>query len=409
MKIAIAPFATTFIDFFCNLASYIELQGHEVHFLNPDMYIRRLLQEKNFIVKLFPQNEKLISFYNEESDLIRYQKRLYNIKDTRKLILHKNQEYSNALAFFNSNRTYDKVLFWNGDSHVENPICKKLNINCMYFENGYFPNTLQLNYSGVNANADYANLKFKEFLKYRFPEASLKQENIEISHIKQHIIPRFFLRLFDPSFSYFSTSILKSSYLKWKSKQRFTKTKEDKIDLSKIGDFIFFPLQVNSDTQIILNSSYKSMYDVLKFILPQLKKTGYKILIKEHPAEIEPVNYEKFIDNRITFLIKKFPIEELIKKSVFTINVNSSVGLQAISEKKPVFTLGNCFYGQAPNVYNLKDGINIHDLLNEINFNNNDVDAYIQHLKKNIFIEGNWRTPEPELFHRISRRILAIA
>ena len=406
MKIAIAPFASPFIDFFVNLSSYLETLGHEVHFINPDKYIRKILRKNNFQCKLYQQDVKTINYFNDNNNLIRYYKRLYSIKNSTSLVKRKNREYTQALAYFTNHSNYDKLLVWNGDGNVESIACKQLEICCMFFENGYFPNTLQLNYGGVNCKADFARLSYGEFVQYYFTKAEIKQKDIQIQSFKQNILSRYLFRLTDSSYSYLFLNILRSNRLKWLAKRRFSKIPEDQINLSSLGNYIFFPLQVNSDTQIVLNSSYNSMYEALSEILPALLETGYKIILKEHPAEVEPVNYNKFVDNENIFLLKKYSIDQLIRQATFTVNINSSVGLQAVAENSKVLVLGESLYAQAPNVIQYIKGDNISALLTQMNFDPSAVEKYIQHLKKDIFIKGNWRSPDLELLHKASERIL---
>ncbi|WP_320168292.1 polysialyltransferase family glycosyltransferase [Mangrovibacterium marinum] len=405
MRIAIAPFASTFVDFFINIAEYLRLQGNEVYFINPDRYINHLLCKNGFQTLTYPPASGSTPYYNEKSSLIRYCSRLYGISPN-KLIEQKNKLYNQANDFFGKTK-FDRVLIWNGENNAETDVCKQLNIPCFFFENGYFPNTLQTNLNGVNCHANYAQMSLGSFMRYKFPTAQLPNIPMQIKSIKQSTLYRYLFRIMDPSFSYMAINIIKSNYRRAKAERKFKQAQPDKLDIDAIGKFIFFPLQVNSDTQIILNSPYASMYEVLELILPKLLKTGYKIIIKEHPFETEPVDYSKFIDNKKTFLLKKFPIEQLIDKAEFTINVNSSVGLQVIARNGTIFTLGNCLYHHAPRAVAINKETSEIKLSEIPKANTADSENYIKHLQEDLFITGSWRNPTKESIHAICCRILA--
>ena len=51
------------------------------------------------------------------------------------------------------------------------------------------------------------------------------------------------------------------------------------------------------------------MYEAIEKVLPILKSTGYKIIIKEHPLEVEPVDYSSFIDGEQVLLTRKANLE----------------------------------------------------------------------------------------------------
>jgi len=408
MRIGIAPIAAVFVEFFINLSKYLESQGHEVYFLNPDYYEINELVKHNCKIERYPTTTKFITNYNEFSDLIIYLGRLHQIKNIQKLIEHKNRAYSKAFNFFKDNTDYNLILFWNGSGTVEKEICESLYIKSYYFENGYFPQTLQVNQNGVNCDTEFANLSFNEFLRFSFPIKKLSPSfNFQTVSFNQDPIKRFMYRLFDSDFNYMLYEVILHNYRLKAAKSRFTKLKNDIFDLKSIGKYIFFPLQVNSDTQIVLNSKFSSMYEVLDFILPQLKKIGYKIILKEHPFEVEKVDYLRFIDNKNVFLLTKSNIEDLIDNSEFVVCVNSSVGLQAMSRKKPCLILGHSMYDSCPISISYINNLVIKKEIENLKIRENEIESYIHHFKNNIFINGDWKNPTIELLHSIAERILA--
>ena len=407
MKIAILNNASNYLCFNINLAKYLELHNHEVVFLNTDNYIRRILSRYKIKVDDYVKDGKTINYYNNSSGLVKYYKRINNIKNEEKLIQEKNLEYSKALAYFKT-QNYDCVIILNGAFHVETDVCNQLGIRRFFFEHGYFPNSIQMDEDGVNCLASCAHLSLEDFLTFKYKTGFFKPlSDYKIIKIKQNLFERYFYRLQDPFYSSFFINLLKRKNNQFKAKKRFQKTLIDNIEFVGKEPFIFFPLQVNSDTQIILNSTYSSMYAAVEDILPKLKETGIKIIIKEHPLEVEPVNYARFIDNKQVFLVKKFDLNTLIKSSAFVVNINSSVGLQAIALYKKVLLLGNSLYGHSPISVDFQKNRNepLLELINQIQVNKNVVDDYIHHFKENIFIPGHFYSPTIDLFERIRNRL----
>ena len=137
-------------------------------------------------------------------------------------------------------------------------------------------------------------------------------------------------------------------FLLFKYKERTSSKlniKYDVIDLSKI-EYIFFPLQVSSDVQVMINSK-TSLKEALLWATNYAKKNKVALVIKPHPAETNldiinfinniKGNYENvYFCNNNTF--------ELISKSEKVITINSTVGLEAKILGKPVEVLGKAFY-----------------------------------------------------------------
>ncbi|MBK8805466.1 MAG: hypothetical protein IPO21_01970 [Bacteroidales bacterium] len=99
MNIAIAPFPAAFLPFFVNLAKYLEALGNKVLFLNPDYYEIVVLSKCNFNINTYPKTSSFVNKYDSNSAIVLYLSRLYQLKETAKLIKHKNHAYSRAYSF----------------------------------------------------------------------------------------------------------------------------------------------------------------------------------------------------------------------------------------------------------------------------------------------------------------------
>jgi len=224
--------------------------------------------------------------------------------------------------------------------------------------------------------------------------------------IAPNIFERYFFRFFDKGFLRFIFSYLNRKRNLAKAKSRFEKLPAEEIDFSNFGKFIFFPLQVNSDTQIILNSKYNSMYEAIEDVLPHLTETGFKVILKEHPFEVEPVDYSAFVDNKNIFLVTKTDINKLIENSEFVVNINSSVGFQALEKYKKVLILGNSFYDNSPLSVKFIKNADLLEQLNNVNSTKLLKDNYLHKFKKDIFIPGHFYLLTVEMLERIRNRLV---
>ena len=116
--------------------------------------------------------------------------------------------------------------------------------------------------------------------------------------------------------------------------------------------FVFLPLQVHDDSQILLYSPhFRDMPAVIRFCAQGVESynrrhgTQLKLVVKEHPSDHGRIDYaptyREFPDVVFT---KLTPTQGLIEKCAAVITVNSTVGIEALLNLKPVISLGNAFY-----------------------------------------------------------------
>ncbi len=408
MKIGIINNAANYLYFNVNFAKYLQAFGNEVVFLNTDKFISRQVEKKGLAVNQYPKSKNQISYYNENSGLIKYFKRLNNIIDTQKLIASKNREYSAAHNYL-KNRSFDYILILNGAFNVETDVCKELSIKTFFFEHSYFPNAIQMDPKGVNSNASFSNLSYDDLLQFKYKQNPFQElKDFAFEDVNYKIAERYLYRIVDSKYNSFFSEFIKRKSNSNKAKKRFQFFDNETVNIKEGEKFILFPLQVNSDTQIILNSKYSSMYEAIDDILPALKRIGYKIVIKEHPMEVEPVDYSKYADNKQVFVVKKIDLDLFIEQAEFIVNINSSVGMQAVAKHKKVLLLGDSFYKNSPLSIHFLD-INPDELkmvMDELVIDIEKTDRYIKHFKEHIFIDDHFYKPTIKLFERIRNRLV---
>ncbi|WP_059021729.1 hypothetical protein [Vibrio coralliirubri] len=114
--------------------------------------------------------------------------------------------------------------------------------------------------------------------------------------------------------------------------------------------YLFFPLQVSSDTQVIINSDV----DNLQSIDIILKSTKDIIVIKPHPAERDIIYIFEYLnglskENRKRVIITNNNTYELIERSNGVIVINSTLGLEAKIFGKDVKFMGYSFFSKFTN------------------------------------------------------------
>lgn len=124
---------------------------------------------------------------------------------------------------------------------------------------------------------------------------------------------------------------------------------------SKRAPFFFFPLQLNSDSQIQLYSPYVRMHEAIADVMTSFAKHAPKethLLIKNHPLDNGLIDYDTFvrgfaeqlgIADRVTF-IDFGNTGQMVARSRGVVLVNSTVGIMALEKRIPVYCLGHSIY-----------------------------------------------------------------
>lgn len=267
------------------------------------------------------------------------------------------------------------IGIWNGGKLPNSIICKAAALSqkkIVFFENGLLPNTTTIDYKGVNANNSVPR------------EAEFYQQFSSLP----------------PSLSQF--------------KQRKSSKKIAASNRDLPTSYIFVPLQVANDTQVINNSPWvRSMPQLFNLLLemvnmPSLK--GTKFVIKEHPScKLSYHDYHN-LNARIIF-INDLSSEQLIEKAAAVITINSTVGMEAIIKEKPVLTLGNSCYnieGLVLHAHNLLEAIAKLERLKTWKMNIELRNQFLNFLSEVYTIPTDWDKADEKHFKAFDERILKL-
>lgn len=155
--------------------------------------------------------------------------------------------------------------------------------------------------------------------------------------------------------------------------------KYDKIDNTE--KYIFFPIHVSEDAQILVrNQHYFDQINLIEIIARQLP-LDYKIYTKEHPANIWWIWIKWLNRIRNNHKLKLInPLEnsqELIENSKWVLVINWSAWLEALARKKPLIVLWEAFYAKWNNIFKLYRLDEFYKSINWVeNYQNDELDFY---------------------------------
>ena len=193
----------------------------------------------------------------------------------------------------------DLVFMWNGGLGQEKDIstlCKESGIPVYYMELGWLPQagTFYFDRKGVNYESTLTDWKYKELTQEQKQNIAAKRAYYHQCHAK-------------------TTGI------------------DEK-------DFVFVPLQVEGDSQIVNHSPrIKKMQQLVDYVCSFVEgKIIFKTHPKDDPGEIKyPARCK---------LYKTGTTHDFLPKCKYVVTINSTVGVEALTYNKPVITLGNAFY-----------------------------------------------------------------
>jgi capsular polysaccharide export protein len=334
------------------------------------------------VKKYIKSNSKKSYDYRKLDSLNNYYTQKLQKHEKRNLTLYEKKYFLAYMSiledFIISNDV--KFILCQNDTRWQHDLAKrvadKLNIKVFVFELGLFrPNTITIDSKGVNYNnsvprepAFYENYKKESFnLKNdtTIQQNKFKRDLIVAKYIFAHTVGKVLktnsienkdLNLFEYISRFYKSYILKK--------------REELISLPQ--KYIFVPFQVNDDSQILVHSNFHNITEFIETVINGVDeynlnyKDNLSIVFKEHPMDIGKVNYEglynNYRDRKDLIFLKSGDVSSLISKAEAVITINSTVGLEAIEEYKPVICMGNAFYCIS-GIASFAEPNNLHDII----------------------------------------------
>lgn len=256
-----------------------------------------------------------------------------------------------------------KILVWSSNSimgSVAAFLRSKYAVSTCFFEISNLPGKLFVNWKGVNCNSsiyetpeyltDFIDDSFdfnswkNDFVKLKLNKPSNLPPQVKLGKkvSKYHVLDFIVSSIVGFRFYSYQSIFSKLGVLRVKNNLI---QKQTSIPFSNDVSlpYIFFPMQVSSDTQVMMNSEYNNI-QALDYLL---NNSPENIIIKPHPAERDISYLFKYISqnnlsNRVQ--ISNLDTYFLIEGSLSVFVINSTVGLEAMLFNKKVKFIGKTFF-----------------------------------------------------------------
>ncbi len=222
----------------------------------------------------------------------------------------------------------DLVVLWSGLAlplAAAAAAARNAGIPLLFCENGYLPRTIVMDPAGTNARNSLSGLK-RDF----YDRVAIHPERLAVL---------------------FNNQLVQRPLKKGPDKlQKSLEEKEQQLQLPEA--FVFLPLQVFDDSQVLLYSPrFNDMPSLIDYCAAQLEDynlthgTDLELVVKEHPSDFGRIRYDrvKAAHPGVTF-VQTVGTPELLAKCQAVITINSTVGIEGLFNFKPVITMGEAFY-----------------------------------------------------------------
>jgi capsular polysaccharide export protein len=341
--------------FFLRLASADSLRNHV--FITTSFVAYALIKKSGFEVLLISRFAKSKNINIEHSNTKEF--KLGILSQTECSALAGRISYSIERIILNHKDKSIVLLTWNGTSVIGEVMryfkLNKSNVATLFFEVANIKGKIFVDTVGVNAASslfftpeklddyDFNDLEFeswrRNFICSKLDNISLPPQSVKIRSINaRHVVDFIFLSLL--GYKTFPKGLVKNKILS-KLKIQKTTSSVDEIDSTNSMDYIFFPMQLSSDTQIALNSDVGNIEALAKVI----SQESLPIIVKPHPAEINFGYLLDFIKNNGDRVKISFDnTYHLLNSSKKVYVINSTLGLEAMLFEKEVEFLGKSFF-----------------------------------------------------------------
>ncbi len=222
--------------------------------------------------------------------------------------------YDHAMSMVQRLRP-DALGVWGGNAVDAKAVviaARHCEIPCLHFENGFLPNTTQMDPRGVNVESSVP----------RDPEFYANRLTSDLPDLPDSIVPRTPHR-----------------------------RKKGLAPISLPDRYIFVPFQVQLDSQILLHSPWiRGMRELFQTMIDAAQRVGGAppptLVFKQHPSC--PIRYPDLQRQADAlsgvYFANGNSTDELLRGASGVVTINSTVGTEGLLLAKPVLTLGNAVY-----------------------------------------------------------------
>ena len=357
-KILVVATFNNHFRFFCRLAKTLRELDFETHFVTNKYSILKEAITSNVRIHGLKKIENS-QFSGEITN---------SFEVAAESITHKNAEkiagsVKTQLEKILDEDKYEYIFIWGGVRLIElvsAKVAAKRRIKTLFFELGNFPNKIFVDPNGTNAQSLLSNKPgLLATFDYDINDYRKWHDRYLADGLKKHLVPQSssavnveYSKNIKDLFGFYFKKLIQNEALLTKNKlvgkylRKVVRISYDEVDL-KTCKYIFYPMQVNMDAQLILNSEVGNL-EALEIANRSAKENGLTLLVKPHPGEVE-FGFIKKVNNLKEKLGFKFVNEntiDLINNASEVVTINSTVGLQAKILNKKVTCLGKAFYNE---------------------------------------------------------------
>ena len=272
-------------------------------------------------------------------------------------------------------KEFDALFIYNGlwpEQKCLIEAAKILGKKIIFFEVGPFQNTISMDHVGLNYSSSIPRqISFYRNWAQKNPELVLNPKNSNPENSD------------------------KAPKLGGRESAHHEFLQKNTLDLSE--KYIFLPLQVFCDTQILFHATWIKNIEHLVEIAHQAVQylpEGWRVITKEHPESFWRYDTRAMETDRFLFANGN-PTPDLIKNASLIVTLNSSVGLEAMLFDKPVVTLGQAFYafdGLTQQCNSAEDVFEVFKNPEQVSFNPKDRRAFLSWLANDYYLDGSFYT-----------------
>lgn len=222
--------------------------------------------------------------------------------------------------------------------------CKKHHVPMLYWENGLIPDSLSIDTKGVNALAAAAQPK----------QPADEQDQLFAEYAAAYTEWR-------------EQWLGKATTLLQQGEPLDRKSLRQTMGISTDDLMILLPLQVDTDTNVILHSphigSSQQLIDLMSAVASQLPRLT--IVVKDHPKRVllgGKLDTDALLAQGHHYL-EEGHLHSLLGASDAVVTINSTVGFEALLKGRPVICLGRAVYSGQGATLDLADHPNPHEAL----------------------------------------------
>jgi hypothetical protein len=239
------------------------------------------------------------------------------------------------------------VLTWNGVCLLQKTLsflAERKGVPIFFLERGLLPGTLVIDPKGVNYGSHIAG-------------SGWDSENVPVpGHEKTEALRQYCKRLQKEG-----QTIVEHGRELSASEMR------QQLDISRNDRVVLLPLQIEYDSNIVYYSPYyKKMMDIIKDMEEAIKGINNVIMIvKPHPEDRDRLSELESICSSRTRISMDISLGSMLRIADVVVAVNSTVGLEALTQYKPVVVLGRAIYGEKGFTFDLDEKGNLRERLKQ--------------------------------------------